>query len=306
MSEVSNPDTNSSLPVWSCKLNSQAQAGEFTVGEIAELTCSGEKPVEFGKGKLAIHFPDEYKFSLHMYDLVDIKSNEITFKAVSYRVGKWDLSQMEILEDGTAKLKLSGIVYPVKSIQDPQKARKEPFGPADPFLLSWPSYIYAVGFIVVALILGSIFLMITKNVRKRAWDRKVSKYDSPMQPYHQFQKDLRVIRREFDFTQNKKWDSGQIKKYIDELDKFFKLFVLREFRVPALDWKPKTVLREIKKRKKRKFYIFDKKLSQVFNELERAQKSPDLVRPEDCQKLMTLCRDTSTAIWKANMAGGGR
>lgn len=294
---------SSDLPEWSCKLESTPQTGEFTVGEIAQISCSGDKPVDFGKGNIAIHYPDDYMFALHMYDLVSVKSNEIVFKAVSYRVGKWDLSHMSLSEDGQDKLKLNGLVYPVKTVQDPQNPRKEPFGPADPFFLSWPKYVYIAGGVFVALIVGMILLLITKNIRRKSWERKVAKHDTAMQPYHQFQKDLRIIRREFDFSAQKKWSTEDINKYLDNLNQSFKLFILREFRVPALDWKQRSLFSEMKKKRKRRFYVYEKKLSQAFTELDRAQKHPEKLKNEDCQKLMMLCRDTSTEVWKTHLGG---
>ncbi len=218
--------------------------------------------------------------ALSLIQVLSLNEGDVELLVTSYRVGTHSLDGFSLTDDSQV-LKMTGIEWEVKSvIQEQQKP--EPY-PSYPFWeMSYPLWFYGVFvFVLCALIAIPTYIFKRLKRRKIAFD-KVKEYDTVLIPLDAFYKELRRIE--------KLWLSEKTteKEFVSELAKQFRLFLTREFKVPAFEWPISEVLKEIKKSHYRFYKIFSARILKFFKETEASSisKKDILYFTEEAQKLV--------------------
>jgi len=86
---------------------------------------------------------------------------------------------------------------------------------------------------------------------------------------------------------------------VQSLDEIFRMYLLREFFVPALDWDSSLTLKTLSKQDKKRFFRYGHELKRVMQELDQAKKDSDKLKSQDCKQLTQMTARVSQQIWKA-------
>lgn len=132
--------------------------------------------------------------------------------------------------------------------------------------------------------------------RKRLIE-SLSRFQTAASPYNVYNKDLRQILRRFQATVSAN-GVDHPKDYLKELDLSFRMYLVRELRVPALDWSNREVMGEIKRRYKNLYFDLEDDLKALFRELEKAKKSEEKLSFVDCEQLRDMSRRLVDQIYK--------
>jgi|GEM_PF-1661016 len=302
------PEVLEELPSWNCRVDTPPKSeGSFTVGEKFVLICSGET-VDFNRGKIHFQMPEPLLYAIKILTVDRVKPNELLFTATSYLAGQHDLKGLVIVEDMQEKLTVTPLVLNVRSlIKDP---KQKPYGPQRALALTYPPWLW------ISLLAFGLFIVffVLFRLHRRAQKLRVLEglklHNSALGAYNQLNKDLRQLNRSYVFSKHREWTSEKTKTYMGELDSFFRLYLLREFIVPATEWKSSLVIKEIQKSDRKSFSAYGSMLTKYLKELDRAKGSIDKLGMEDCQQLTQLARRVSQKIWqehqKTKTLGGGQ
>ena len=176
------------IPQWNCRLETQPKDGAFTVGEIFTLVCEGES-VQFDSAEVSFLTYEKNAYLLNILKAVKIESNETVFEATSYRVGKVDLSEVVAAVGDEQKFRLGGLVIPMKSVMNPAKPQKEPFGPIGPMKLSYPKWLWLSIIGTILLVIGWSVFSFRRRVQRKKVLEELKKHNTALGAYNQFNKD---------------------------------------------------------------------------------------------------------------------
>ena len=81
----------------------------------------------------------------------------------------------------------------------------------------------------------------------RRWQRRrlidgLKKHDSRLSPQTQLHVRFRQLER------NRFLEGGELKKYLLELDDILRVYIIRKFKIPALDWSDRLVIKDFRNR----------------------------------------------------------
>lgn len=294
-SDLNREKSEDAVPEWSCRVDSAPSDSKgFTVGERFTLLCEGER-ADFSKGDLFFQLPESLLYALRVLDVEEATSNKVVLTVTSYMAGSLDLKDLYFAEDGVEKFKVKPFALAIQSvIQNPEQ---KPFPPRTALRLGYPLWVKIAGGSLVFLFLLALFYRWYRKEQKQRTINNLRKHSSALGAYNQFNKDLRGVGRNYIFSSHKPWDQNQVKEYLEKLDTLFRMFILREFLVPANQWSSSAVVKEIKKYDKSRFPRYGSHLAKLLKELDRARKVEDQVSMEDCKQLTLLSRKVSQKIW---------
>lgn len=255
----------------------------LTVGRIYDVVCTGS-PVSWKKTDLEVVMPQDWKYYFHVIDFNEVTAEKIKFSAVTYKTGEYKLSNAIAVTDGENKVILSPWDLKVQSVIE-EGTKPEPYPPFGPFMLEWPLWMWITLGVFVGAIVGSIIMSIWEKRRKRAWANLVAEYTTALKPYHQFYKDYRRLSRITDPA------LGDLKK----LDEAFRLYFLRELRVPTLEEPSSWVLKWLKKKNPNLSKEIKKDLHMVFRELDSAKKG--IVSAKDYEQMSRKCQEIVDRVY---------
>lgn len=297
----------SSLPTWNCRVDGSPRDQQWTVGETFGLICQGpsaeflstelkfkEKTTENGDGKTKAKESTGYE--LKVLEVTKQSSNELEMVATSYIPKPHQFQNLYLEDQGEPILKVEPFTLQVKSvITDPQQ---KPYGPMGPVSLSYPVWIW-IGLVAV-LVAGAFFVLFRMN--RRAQMRRVIEelklHNTALGSFNQFNKDLRTLGRQHIFGDENSWPAGKKQRYIENLDEIFRMYLLREFYVPALEWSSGLTVKTISKQDKRRFPRYGGDLQKFLKEMDRAKMDAEKVRVHDCQQLTQMAKRVTQSIWR--------
>ncbi|MEM7646147.1 MAG: hypothetical protein AAF203_04490 [Pseudomonadota bacterium] len=283
------------LPTWTCKVEGQPKEAQWTVGEVFHLECEGTS-VNFSSVKLQFKHKERQDYALKILEVEKQTSNSLFLKVTSYNAGAHQFDQSSLLDDSVPVLKIEPFKVAVQTvIRDPQQ---KPFGPAAPFKLSYPAWLWVM---LGVVLLGGLFLSLFR-LKRRAQMRKVleelKQHNTALGAFNQFNKDIRSLGRQYIFGKSEGWPEQKRERYIESLDSVFRMYLLREFYVPALDWGSGLVVRTISKQDKKRFPIYGDELRKFLKEIDRAKNDSDKIQMHDCKQLTQMAKKVSQSIWK--------
>lgn len=303
---------NESLPTWSCKIpTAPKDPSGFTVGEVFQLSCEGET-VRL-KEPISLRIPDEIpaaksgeapqkdpnaKYQLVLLKPLNLTDNKAEFAATSYIATPQDIKNFKLVDADNKEVLIPQITFPMKSVIDPSQQQKpEPFGPIGPMRMEWPVWIFFAALVVFVILVGWAVIFLRRRMQRRNLERNIKKYQSPLGSYHQFNKDLRVLKQGVVFTSHKSWTEDETKQYMAKLEEHFKMFLLREFIIPATSWSRALILKTLQKKDKRGFPHYQKTLQRALVELEKQKEAAGSLKPRDCEQITILSMQAVDQMW---------
>ena len=290
-------EAGQSLPFWTCQIESSPRDGEWTVGEIIPLSCEGPR-VSFESTDLQFAHADPLqKYSLKILDVESQTENSLQLRATTYTPGANEFKATVLTDKGRPVLQVESMVIPTKSViksEDPK-----PFGPITAFKVGYPLWLW-LG--LAALILGILFLSVFRFRRKVQMKKvidELQQHNTALGAFNQFNKDIRQLGRSYIFGEQKAWPEEKKQRYVQSLDEIFRMYLLREFFVPALDWDTNLTLRTLSSQDKKRFFRYGHDLKRVLQELDQAKKDTDKLKAQDCKQLTQMTTRVSQQIWKA-------
>ncbi len=286
---------NSDLPMWSCRVEGAPKDQQWTVGEIFNLVCDGPA-AKFLSTELSFKEEKKSGYELRVLEVVKQTENELVMVATSYVPQPHKFEALFIQDQGESVVRVEPFNLPMKSvITDPQQ---KPFGPSGAVSLAYPVWIWIV--LAVVLLATAFFGLFRMN--RRAQMRRVieelKQHNTALGAFNQFNKDLRTLGRKHIFGDEKNWNDLKKQRYLENLDQVFRMYLLREFYVPALDWSSGLVLRTVSKQDKRRYDRYGAELQKFLKELDRAKADVEKLQVHDCQQLTQMAKKVSQTIWR--------
>lgn len=208
------------------------ESGKITVGRHLIADCKGENTEGFDFAKASVK--PEAKYFLKIFSVKPETSGSFKMDFTFYLAGDKNLGEFP-LTDGTNEIILNSQPLKIESVLKPSDDGKpqQPYGPMFPIGISVPGsyYLYALGLLAVL----AIYLVI-KGRRihyYRKLKAKLNEYQSPVEPEAQF---YRAVR------------SAEKQGYpLPELEKAFRLYSLRSYRLPLFDLSNQRAIRYFKR-----------------------------------------------------------
>ena len=112
--------------------------------------------------------------------------------------------------------------------------------------------------------------------------------DFAADPTAQFFQTTRKQQRSYSFFSGAPVNPEEAKKFVDELDQAYKLYLGRIFRVPTFYWSQRKILNDIKKHYRTEHIALGPLFRKGLAELSRAQKADGQMLAQDCIQLSDL------------------
>lgn len=301
MMEVETKVERPNKPEWHCEVSRQVDPQTpLTVGEVVALNCSG--PELSLKQPLRIELPEKFEYSLVLLKPLEVSNTKITYEATHYRAGKMELPFLNVVDANNGGFVSQPMNFNVQSVIG-QPPPEKIYGGYGPMPMGWPVWIFFALMIFVMVLLGWAAIFLKTRIQKKNLEKNIRKFLSPMGSYHQFSKDVRVLRSRHLFSERHEWSQPQVQNYIFDLDEHFRMFLLREFTVPATSWSSRQTQAAIKKKARMTYPYFRDALRSALQELDRARSNYEGMTSKDCDHLTKIIVKAVDSIWAYKYKG---
>lgn len=283
------------LPIWKCDF-AQAEGAQalnnLTVGTKFKMNCHGDIPVEWNKGAVGVAFKDKKseEYTLFVLSADKLSANDAELTVTGYKAGQFKPEFIRIVQ-GDHGFEVTKPQWDILSVLKKDEQQPQPYPPFGPWQLGLPMWIV----IVIGLLVGVLTFFTIRFFRRRMQRQKMLKdlalHATVISPVNHFYKDARMIRKKL----NQAKQDSDVKEITVQLDKDFRLFVLRQFQVPALDWSDRAIVEDVRKRHRRDFDLYGDKLRKALRELTRVKARPN-VNLTDSEQLLQICLDAVEAV----------
>lgn len=289
-------------PQWECKLETEPKDSKgFTVGEVFQIHCAGTSLdlVE----PLKIVNPEKMQYALVYLKTLNKSENELQFLATSYASQSISHPFIHVVDANGGGFISQKMEIRSQSVIDQQNPPQGPFGPIQPMTLGWPYWIFFVVGITLAVLIGWFAIFLRRHFQRKNLEKNIRKFQSPLGSYHQFSKDLRLLKRGVVFSSTSDWPESQTQGYLAKLDEIYRMFILREYTVPALSWSTSQIAKHVAKKNRSQYDNFKTEFLKALKELDRAKSNVSELKPQDCEQLTNLCWVAVDMMWKYKKAG---
>ncbi len=272
---------------WKCAFDEKGTAtvSDITVGQKLNLYCSGD-PAQLAHDGLKIDSTEatgkEVFGKLHILEVKSLATDSGQFIVTSYEAGQHKAEGL-ILTDGLQRVPLEGFEWQVRSvIENPAQQPYPSFGPWS-MSISW--FYWAILVVVIFMAVWKAVIEFRKQrTRKKLFD-DLKSFKTAKSPYDELHTDLRRLERGL--------AKMEPKSAFESLERSYRLYLIRELQVPALEWDDKDIVKEIKRRHKSIYNLIRVDLIDYFSELRKIKAT---VRLEDCEFLLKQCQKISDKI----------
>lgn len=258
----------------------------LTVGREFFLDCRGE----FQK----IERLDDWKFSfsdpqmslgLHLLRSEFVTKENIKFVVTSYRPGPHSFSPLQ-LKKSEDVIDLGKVNFEVQSVIQAQEATVEPFGPMA-IGMGWPMKIWAALGLIVVLLAVLVFVKLRRHMQKKTLLEELSRHDSSATPLAEVHQHYRKWRREhaFFYSPDLNPPPVEINQVLAEVNQAFRIYLIRAFKIPALQWSDRLILRELKKYHRVVYDLHGKNINKFLIEIEKAKTAGEKLKDQDVVQL---------------------
>lgn len=289
-------------PEWQCELTkppADPQVG-YTVGEVFTLSCHGQELdlVE----PLRVELSEEAQYGVVLLKKLELTKTKMSFEATSYRAAKIKYPYLHIV-DGKGNGFVSQPLEITLGSVLPNPPPQQIYGGIGPFVMSWPIWLFFTLAVLFILGAGWTAIFLKRRFQRKSLEKNIRKFLSPLGSYHQFSKDIRKLRSGVLFSSRHEWSKAQTENYLNDLDEHFRMFLLREFIVPATTWSSRQILKEIRPKAKHSYHLFKDSLRKTLQELDRAKTSQEQLQSSDCDQLTKIAVKTVDTIWSYKSKG---
>ncbi len=291
---VGDEKDQSSLPLWNCRIEGEPKEGQWTVGEVFNLQCEGPG-VEFLSTDLHFEGQEKIQYKLRILEVLEDSGHSLQLKITSYNPGRHRFEKLYIVDQGEEMVRVEPLEFQVKSvIKNPMQ---EAFGPVMAVKMAYPSWLW-LAFVLPLVI--SVFCLLFWWRRKAQMFRviqELKQHNTALGPFNQLNRDLRHLERQSDFRKKEEWSDSKKQSYIESLDQVFRMYLLREFYIPALDWNSGLVTKTLSRQDRHFYRHYGDPLKQFLKELDRAKRDFVKIKDQDCRQLTRMARKVSQSIW---------
>jgi hypothetical protein len=277
------------VPVWSCEFKEAPSApslNALTVGAKFMLNCHGDLAVPWSKDQAVTPvFPaKEQAYSLTVLESQRLEPNDVQFVVTGYKAGKHEPEYVRFVQ-GDKGFEFVKPKWEIQSVLK-QGEQPQPYAPFGPWNLNMPLWIIVCAAVILALFAYLLVRFLRRRTQRRRMLEELKLHRTALSPLHQFYRDSRQIRRKIHNAKNVE----DLKKISEELDREFRLYVLRQFEIPTLDWSDGEILRDLKKRHRRVYRQASEPLKRILRELFRVRARDQLLLP-DVEQLHRMSLD---------------
>lgn len=264
----------------------------LSVGKVFELKCEADSPSEFSNLKLEqleirLEKADQYK--LQILKSEQTSADQLRFEVVSYKAGEHQLKALQVV-DGEHSLVLGDLSFAVSSVMNQQEPEKEPYPSVGAFSVHVPLWYWLLAFALLASILSWVYWRVRERKQKQKLMREMNLESIAQNPVGQFFHSVRKMQRSYAFFSGIAVEPSVMKEFIEELNQAYRIYLARNFEVPALQWSEGKILSDIKKNYRSEYAELRPVLRKGLAELSRAQKNSDKVSSTDAQQLFDMIR----------------
>lgn len=293
-------DQKQSLPTWNCEID---VSGEITVGKKFQISCQGEA-VPLKSDQLMIYAkeldPQTKHASLNNLKILEvIKSDEQQIKAIvtSYLTGKYETDGFFILSDGQQEVALNQLKFNVASVLPPNE-KKDPYPAYPPWVIPVPIWFIVLIIALIVLPLYGIWRVLKKQRERRLLIDSLKKQKTVRSPFDEFHREIRAVEKKHGL------EPQDTKAFVSDVEKSFRMYLIRELLVPANTWSNRQIFNELKSRHAKVWESSSKDIKRLFSEFERASRSN--VSVNDCRQLYAMNIEVSEKIFKIASQTRGR
>ncbi len=256
----------------SCELNIPTVKGLedniLTVGRIFQLKCAAPIPEDFNFEAAHLVLPESDKLAFKIFKTVAQDKNTLLFEATLYRAGEWKAEDL-VLDDGKHKISLGKFETQVQSVI-PEGVQAEGYGPIGPLIIPLPwIYIFIISSAILFLV-GTLGLQWRRRWQRNSLLKRLREYETSLSPLQQFHAESRRWQRENSFFHDPKINDESLLKVLKEIDHHIRVYFIRRFQIPALEWSQKLILADLKKYHRRIYDEHRDIIKKWFTEIGKA------------------------------------
>lgn len=257
---------------------------KITVGDTLHLSCTGLN-LENAEQYSVLDPQQKYKFKILSGKILEDQSLDLEF--TSYVPGAHEFKDLKIT-NGQVEHSLGNLSFEVHSIlQEMQPPPQQPYGPMGPFAISFPYIFLYLSIAVLALAIIGLFLFLWDRVKWRRVLEGLKEHDSAQTPENQFYQNIRKLQR-----------ANFEKAQVQELNSFWRLYLLRKYQIPAFDWSSSKTLKYLRKKDADLFRELGDEMKKIFSEFEKAQKDQNKISKMDMSLLLDHSRKLVDHIYQ--------
>ena len=287
----------SDVAVWTCEFEPAPGApklDDLTVGAKFLLKCKGDLAVAWSADPLHIKFPkDEQAYALSILSADQLSPQSVQLTVTGYRAGEQTPDWFRVLQkdaDGERGFEVVKPKWMIKSVLAPGKP-PQPYPSFGPWGLGLPMYLWVSFALAAALLLAAGGWFLLRLFQRRRVRETLRRHKTALSPAHQFYRDARAIRRRLDEATG----PDVVRGIATDLAREFRMFLVREFEVPALDWSDAAVRRDLSRRHRAVDAAAGDALGKTLRELTRLLSRPAFLG-EDVAQLLAMSLGTVEAV----------
>ena len=300
-------DAAPAVPIWTCEFKAKPDSvplEELTVGARFLVSCQGEIPVQWAEadanGRAAslnvVFSKPEESYTLAILKANKLEPQSAELEVTAYKAGEHKPDYFRVVQ-GEHGFEVTKPQWTVKSVLKPNEQPK-PFPPFGPWGLSIPLWFWIALAAAVLMVGFVIWRLIRRQQQKARMKAELAKHRTNMSPAHQFFRDARQLRRRIHGAKQVE----DLKQITADLNREFRLYVLREFQIPTLDWSDGAIVSDLKRRHRRVYLKAGDELRKTLRELGRLAKQGSVL----LQDVEQMHRASLDAVEKLDAARGGR
>ncbi|MNJ96702.1 hypothetical protein D3C87_144320 [compost metagenome] len=270
---------------------------ELTVGREFLLACEGEFPRDLKQEDLHFVLKPELKYLIKLRSFEFRSATSADIKVVGYTAGRIRLDDLQ-LSDGVQTLNLGRIEFPVETVIEPpqptqngeQPQKPEPFGPLGPMHIGIPTLYWVILAAVIGLLVALIGSKIYRVLQRRRIVEGLKQHDSAQSPISEFYASLRQLQRNNQVFFGGEAEEKDVHECIVELHHMLLLYVTRKYKIPALEWSPRLVAKDLRKYHPKFYFEFGDELQKLMKEFYKAKQAKSHSKTNDAINLSKRAR----------------
>ncbi len=295
-------------PVWSCTAQTiDKDQKPLNVGDKYGLICKGDF-IDGLESPLKLEFKDsKNQYSIHILNLNQLTGGRVDFVATSYKPGKKQGQIFFFTDKMGKKIQVNGVDLEVATVIEQKQGQPapKPFGPKGPYELAMPWWYYLFFIVMIVVILSLLSNKTYRIFQRKKLKENLSKFKTAIGAYNQFNKEWRTHVKSFSISTPEKFSKANADEFVEKLRVSFSMYIVREFKIPAMEWSVKNTLKDLKKYH---FSIYVKHVSGIMRlttEFEKASGSAN-VNYHDCEQISFMTRDLIQKIHQSYVQGRGK
>lgn len=298
MSDVAVKPPTPAAPVWTCQFSEAGQPlTDLTAGSKFTMKCHGDIPVEWTKDPLKLAFAkEEENYTLAILEVKALESQDAELLVTGYKAGKHNPEYVRVLQ-GDKGFETAKPQWEIKTVLK-KNEQPQPYPSFGPYSVSFPIWILIAGALTLAAVIWACVRFIRRTTQRRRMLEDLKRHATALSPLHQFYRDSRNLRRRLHNVKT----ADELKTLSEDLDREFRLYVLRQFQIPTLDWSNGAILRDLRKRHRKVYNHAADPLKKTLRELLKLRAQNNVLM-KDLEQMHTMSLDTAE---KLDSAGGGK